>query len=145
MRMLAGISGALIALFSLMMVVMAIGDLVGMTETKTELPVVFALLIFFIGTTIGGAWLARWGLLRPRSRDEQAADRAALVRQLLKAAQAHQGELTLMQAVAETTLSIEQGRELLEELVAEGMAQMQIDEAGVIVYCFPDFLPDRRA
>ena len=76
--------------------------------------------------------------------------RSAQLREILKLAQQHHGELSLMAAAAGTTLSLEACRTYLEELVTEGMAQMSVEDDGVILYRFPDFMhalpePEHRA
>lgn len=137
MRRLVGVLGVGVALISLMFVCMAIGDLCGFGDGKTGKDVLFGLLIFFAGTCVSGGLLARWGFTAPPVPG-QPQDRDDRIRLILQLAQAQKGQLTLLQVAAETSLSIEESRELLEDLVSQGMAQMQIDEQGVIAYLFPD-------
>ncbi len=70
----------------------------------------------------------------PRDRDQQ-------VRMILNLAQQSDGDVTLLQVAAETGLSIEQSRILLEDLVTQGLSQMVVDEDGVMLYAFPDLNP----
>lgn len=138
MRRLLGVTGGMVALGSLLFVVMAASELLGYGDGKTETPVLMSLLVFFIGTCFCGGWLARWGFQDERPADAPPDDRNAQVRLILNLAKVSGGEVTLLQVASETGLNIDQSRKLLEDLVTEGLAQMQIDEEGVMRYVFPD-------
>ncbi|MEZ0372445.1 MAG: hypothetical protein ACAI44_25365, partial [Candidatus Sericytochromatia bacterium] len=89
--------------------------------------------------TASFTWLAFWGLGKPKGSPDEPDPRSVQIRQILSLAKNSAGELTLLQVAAETSLSIDQSRELLEELVTEGISQMSVDEDGVLLYAFPDF------
>lgn len=138
LRRLLGVAGAFTALGSLLFAVMAASELMGFGDGKTESPVLLALLIFFAATCFCGVWLVRWGFQRQPVEGAAPEDPHQQVRLVLNLAQAHNGELTLLQVASETGLNIEQSRKILEDLVAEGLAQMHVDEEGVMRYRFPD-------
>jgi hypothetical protein len=140
MRKGLGVLGVVSSLFSLMFVVFAIADLIGGND-KTGPDILIGLLVFFAGTCIASAFLARWGFQASKppglelGKDES-------IRQILRMAQHQQGELSLLEVAAETQLSIDQSKELLEDLVASRLAQMHIRQDGVMLYVFPEFRPE---
>lgn len=138
LRRFIGCLGVGMALFSLT----CIFAVMGLKENHT-LGAKLGASIFFLGLTVGFSLLARWGFRKLEPDNHQPAVHSAQIREILKLAKATGGELTLMQVAADTTLSIDESRQFLEELVTEGIAQMIVDEAGVIVYQFPDFRPAR--
>lgn len=137
-----GLIGGGSALFSLMFVAMAIANLLGMQAYDSKSAGVdFALLILFSGTSLASVFLARWGFARPTApglqlhKDEQ-------IRLILNLAKRHAGELSLLEVAAETQLSLDQSKVLLEELVTSQLAQMDIRSDGVMLYVFPEFMPE---
>lgn len=140
MRRFIGFLGGALALFCLTCII-AVAGLHGAYTVGAKI----AACIFFLGMAAGFGFLARWGFRKPGPDQSQPEVHSAQIREILQLAKAAEGELTLMQVAADTTLSIEESRQFLEELVTEGMAQMIVDEAGVILYQFPDFHPSRTA
>lgn len=142
-RRLVGVMGVGLGLFSLVCV--AAG-----WDGKDGLAMKIGLTLLFLGFGVGCALLARWGFAQPLDGPATPDARSAQLREILKLAQQHHGELSLMAAAAGTTLSLEACRTYLEELVTEGMAQMSVEDDGVILYRFPDFMhalpePEHRA
>lgn len=133
LRRLLGVAGAGLGLFSIVCI------FAGWENSHDTLGTKIAVSIFFLSFAIGCAFLARWGFGKPGPDSKQPAVHSAQIREILKVAQASGGEVSLMEVAAETTLSIEESRVFLEELVTEGLAQMDVDEEGVILYRFPDF------
>lgn len=138
-RRTLGVAGVGAGLFSVACMIAVLGFLTGASPSDNAPAANLAALVFFLGTTVGSVFLARWGFSNPGPAPGEPDAHSTQVRQVLKVAQAAGGELTLMQVVAETTLSIEQCRGLLESMVSEGLAQMRVDDEGVILYSFPDF------
>jgi hypothetical protein len=66
------------------------------------------------------------------------ADREHAVLQL---AEKEQGRLTVLEAAGRCDLTVDQAKALLDGLVLRKVAQMQVSEAGVLVYVFARFLP----
>lgn len=133
-----GVIGILLALVSAMFVVMAIGDLLGGNAYQTSPSVLWGILVFFCGTLFSGIWMARWGFA-PLPAAHQRIPRDEQIKEILRLAQKHQGELSLLQIAAGTQLSLEQSKVLVEELITQNLAQMCIREDGVILYEFPEF------
>lgn len=137
-----GLMGGGSALISLMFVVMAIANLLGMHAYESKSAGVdMALLVMFSGTTVASVFLARWGFAKPLS-PSQSLDKDSQIRQILSLAQRHQGELSLLEVAAETQLSLDQSKVLLEDLVTSQLAQMDIRQDGVLLYIFPEFRPE---
>lgn len=141
LRRALGALGVIVALFSSMFVIMAIGDILGGNNYKASLGVVWALLVFFMGTLTSGGLLARWGFAQPRP-EEPVLSENEQIRSVLQLAKQSQGTLTLLEVAAETQLSLPQSKVLLEDLVTQQIAQMVLRDDGVIVYAFPEFQPE---
>jgi len=146
-RRLIGVMAIGLALLSLMFLVMAMGDLLGGTAMQspdgpaTDPSVLWGLLIFFLGLTLSTGWLARWGFGSTNTPEQPELNQDQQLRRVLQAAQASQGSLTLLELAAVTPFSLAQCETLLETLITQRLAQMQIREDGVVLYVFPDFLP----
>lgn len=137
-----GVIGGGSALFSLMFVAMAIANLLGLDAYNSKGPGVdFALLILFSGTALASVLMARWGFQKPLPpgqllhKDEQ-------IRLILSLAKRQKGELSLLEVAAETQLSLDQSKLLLEDLVTSQLAQMDIRPDGGMLYVFPEFRPE---
>lgn len=100
---------------------------------QTDLVLVLAL----GGVPIGsGVWLIR------RLRKVVAArDRAGREKVVLQLAAGRQGVLTVPEVAAHSALTLEQAKETLDELNLKGVNQMDVSDAGIIVYRFPSALP----
>lgn len=140
MNSLMGILGGGIFLFSLLMSVMFGAQLLGFNALTGEHSpgVVFACLVFFLAAGAAGAWLTRWAFKAPPNPDAPPEDRNGQVRLILNLAKSSTQDLTVLQVASETGLSIDQSRKILEDLVTEGLAQMIIDDEGVILFAFPE-------
>lgn len=96
-------------------------------------------LIGLIPLGIGAArlWLPGKGGKRavaPVSRDEE--------RKIIKAASRRSGKLTVMHASVDADLSVEQAQAVLDGMARKGYVSQEVDQRGVVVYVFPDFLED---
>lgn len=140
MKTILGIGSGLGVLFSLAMVLMYCAELLGFhVLNTTQSPViVFICLILFLVIGAGSAWLTRWAFKPERPAGAPPEDSTSQVRLVLNLAQRSGGDLTVLQVASETGLSIEQSRKVLEDLVTEGAAQMNVDDQGVILYDFPE-------
>lgn len=78
-------------------------------------------------------------------------DRAALAgvgeqerRRVLKLAAREEGYLTAEETAMDCNISIQQAEALLDDLVEQGSAQLQVSESGSMVYVFPNLLEDDK-
>lgn len=138
-RRVLGAVGLLTGLFSLICVGMGVSYLLGLSPSEDG-PVVNVMLTLFFGGVAGACFkMAHWGFKNPKPQtlvDDQDVNKQ--IRLILNLAQTSQGNVTLLEVAAETGLTIEQSRKQLEELVTQGIAQMTLDDEGVILYSFPD-------
>lgn len=64
-------------------------------------------------------------------------------KQILQAAYENKGRLTASKAALHTSLPIRAAQKILERMVKEGHAAMNVTSSGTIEYEFPDFLPQK--
>ena len=121
--------GVMISLFSLFMVAAAVGDLY--TGSDTETGVLVGLLLFFLATLAGGAYLSYSSRRKKKATSDEATERA-----VLKVIMAKGGRITPVEVAAETTLSVRQSRMALERLCTLGLGSLQITDSGELVYVF---------
>jgi class 3 adenylate cyclase len=96
-------------------------------------------LIGLIPLGIGAARL----LLPGRGRKTLPAPvREELEGKVLEAASRRSGRLTVMQASVDGRLTIEQAQAVLDEMARKGYVSQEVDQRGVVVYVFPDFLEE---
>jgi hypothetical protein len=84
-----------------------------------------------------------------RARSDDAAEEAgprdsSRQRGVLRTAQKYNGRLTLAEVTLETRLDVTEARQLLDNFELQGVAEMQISDAGQEVYVFPAFTDDGR-
>lgn len=63
-------------------------------------------------------------------------------KEILKLAAKANGKITALQAASETSLSIEEAKQTLDEMVKNGYASMEVEESGLLVYEFPELQAD---
>lgn len=136
-----GVLGIANALFCLIVLAQGLSQTLGLSPTENTLPTNITLLIFFSGITAGSAYVAYWAFGKKSLPKGVPADRDQQVRLILNLARQSDGDVTLLQVAAETGLSIDQSRILLEDLVTQGLSQMVVDDDGVMLYAFPDLNP----
>ncbi len=76
-------------------------------------------------------------LQQPQSSGDPAKD---LETTILKLARKFKGRLTPLELAASSSLSLEEADKALEDIVRKGYANMEVTDAGNIVYEFPGFL-----
>ena len=95
-----------------------------------------SLSFFCAGTAVVGLLIARHYFRKPPARPN-----VQLENRLLQVGYAHRGRLTVPQVALHCQVSIEESRELLERMVAQGVAVPEVDDDGTITYVFDDLLP----
>jgi hypothetical protein len=60
--------------------------------------------------------------------------------ELIKLAKRHGGRVTLVEAVAESSLTPEEAQQAFDELCRDGHAEPQVTDSGLVVYAFRDIL-----
>jgi uncharacterized membrane protein YidH (DUF202 family) len=87
--------------------------------------------LFGILPLVGGVWLYK--------RVRQAVTRRTVddsEKIVLRLAQRRQGVLTVAEVAANSTLSVEQAKETLDQLNLKGFNEMDVSDAGILVYKF---------
>jgi hypothetical protein len=99
-----------------------------------------ALLIGVVLPAVGGIVLLRHG----HGRDRQLDDRRETLRQqtldaeVLRLAGERGGRITAVELMTELTLPDDVARSTLESLMVRGLADIEVSDAGVLVYVFHD-------
>ena len=80
---------------------------------------------------VGGVW--RYKRVRQAVTRRAVDDSEKIV---LRLAQRRQGVLTVVEVAANSTLSVEQAKETLDQLNLKGFNEMDVSDAGILVYKF---------
>lgn len=64
---------------------------------------------------------------------------------ILRTAKKNDGIVTPSEVALNGDITLDQAKEYLEKLAKKGFAEMRIKKNGVIVFCFPEFMPETRA
>ncbi len=94
-------------------------------------------LIGLIPLTTGIAGLFRKKEKLPAPDDTRKKD---IEKEILKLASRSKGKITALQAASETTLSIDEAKQTLDDLVKNGYASLEVEENGLLVYEFPELI-----
>jgi hypothetical protein len=142
MRILLGVLGVGIAIFSTFFVMFAIGDLVTGGDGKTTKGVLLGLLGFFAGTGLVGVKLMMMGFRSDTKRVPQEPELTEFEKEqrILAFAGSKAGHVTPTEVALNCRLSLKESEVTLNRLVKQGAAEVQITDDGVMVYTFPGFL-----
>ena len=100
---------------------------------------IVALLLTVVIPAVGGVSLLR-GSHGPRglSASQDALRRATIESEILKMAVAQQGRLTAVEVATMLALPVEETKAALDALVEREVAELDVSDAGVLVYRFHD-------
>ena len=115
------------------MVAMAIGDLVTGTP-DTEPGVLVGLLIFFSGTALASAYLAKTQLTDDGATEKLEAHNHETI--ILKLAMQHNGRLNIAQIAALSPLSVNDAQVAIKTLTTQGVAELEFTADGEVFYLF---------
>jgi hypothetical protein len=101
--------------------------------------------IFSLIMSLGAGW-ALWRTIKAGSDDDAAAapSKEEMQRRVLAVARKCQGHLTLAELTLETSLGLEEARSLLEDFQLQGVANLEMTDAGQEVFVFPAFVDGGR-
>jgi hypothetical protein len=133
MRMLFGILGVIIVLFSLFFVATSLVEIAGGGDGKTEVSVLVGIAVFFGGTALAGGYLAR-RMFGRTARATQATSAEVAEKRVLALAAKLGGRTTVAEAAARCGLTVAESREVLERLVSHGVAEILVAGDGTMVY-----------
>lgn len=134
--------GFAVLIFSVFCICAAVGDLVTGGDGKTEPGVLLGLLLFFLGTAYGGWRLFRGA--RPPKPGAAGTPERERERVILAFAQAENGRVTVAEVATSCGLSVADAKATLDALCKQGVAELAMTDAGVLVYCFPGFMSDEE-
>lgn len=69
----------------------------------------------------------------------------SIERVILKTAKKNNGIVTPSEVSLNGDISLDQSKQYLEKLAKKGFAEMRVKTNGVIVFCFPEFMPETKA
>ena len=122
---------ALLSMFGLVMIVgVSIQFLEGTSKYSMVTDGVLTVLLGIL-PLVGGVW--RYKRVRQAVTRRAVDDSEKIV---LRLAQRRQGVLTVVEVAANSTLSVEQAKETLDQLNLKGFNEMDVSDAGIIVYKF---------
>ena len=132
-RLLGGISLLALALF------MVVGFL-GADVDPSALRTLVALLIAAGLPAAGGSWLLarHFGVGRRIEGRREALRRDTLEAEILRMAGRNDGRLTAVEVAGELAIPSGTAEELLNELMAREMADIEVTDSGLLVYTFHD-------
>lgn len=128
------IGGILIAFGAFML----LGVSVNLSKSALDVADIVGALVFGAGPIAGGGLLIR-GRVKAKQQALQAQKRDLYARhekEIIRLAQAHKGRISIPEIVAETSLSTAEADQVMREMTTKGYVDMQVTDAGVIVYEF---------
>lgn len=132
-RVVAGISGFMITLFTLPCMAVGLGQMIERGVTGGDIGV----LLFLAMLTVPGALLLRHAFKKPAQLPAMPAPQ--LERMVLELARRSGGELSVPQLAVEGNLSIEESKRVLEDMREREIASVWVGENGSTVYQFLAF------
>ena len=114
--------------------------------TQGELRILY-LLGFTAAAWLGG-FVARYAFRAlgepesPEDRPTSPKPRASVMGQIMLLARSAKGRLSASEVAAATNLSVAESHQVLKGLIEEGVADIWINDAGGLVYVFPELLED---
>lgn len=131
-----GVIGWLMVALSAFFVIAALGDLIGGTSGETEPGVVAGLAIFFAITGFLG--------YRMTTSPKPGEQSISIEQRILGLAQQMKGRVTLAEIVLNFNLRPQQAREVLKNMVQQGLAELYISDGGEEVYAFGGLMPEEK-
>jgi hypothetical protein len=138
MRGCLGFSGLSVVAFSLLMIVTALGDFF---TGQDDPSLMIGMAIFFAVTAFGGAIATYLGF---RKRKNKELDPQNIERTILGAAKQHAGEVTVEEVALHTPLTIAECKQILEDMVTHGAAEIGLGPNQETIYVFRGFLENGR-
>lgn len=128
--------GWLVVALSAFFVIAALGDLIGGTSGEAGPGVVAGLAIFFAITGFLGYRMA----VSPKPGEQP----PSAEQRILALAQQMKGRVTLAEIVLNCQLRPEQAREMLKDMVRQGLAELHVSDGGEEVYAFGGLMPEEK-
>jgi len=140
MRVFLGVLGVIIGLFSSFLVATAIVEIANGGDGKTPVSVLVGIVVFFGGSAVAGAYLARRMLWRSGRAAAPAMRTEVAEKRVLALATNLGGRTTIAEAAARCGLTIAQSGDVLDRLVSQGVAEILVASDGTVVYAIAGLL-----
>ncbi len=129
------ILGAVISLFSSFFVIASVGDLFNPEEVETELSVIMGLFVFFSATAATGIYMFIGGRKKYLAGVHEKKERV-----ILKKIAEKNGQLTPEEIAVDSDISLNEAREILNDMCSRGAGELRITGEGNQVYHFFGFV-----
>jgi len=136
---IVSVFGALTALFSVFFCSAAVYDLIHPEKTDTETGVVIGLFVFFFITTAGGIYLFVSSSRKCRQDSIEKSEREVLALIAEK-----DGRVTPHEIALNTRMTVEEARNRLDRMCADGSGELRITPEGKTVYVFFSFMSEKE-
>jgi hypothetical protein len=116
-------------------------------QSESEPSTLVGLVVFFLGTAIGGVMLARANSAPPGPRapaGRRLSEEQEREQGILDLARQEHGRVTVEEVASHCDLSLEEAKAALDRLAAHAVAELRVTDGGVLVYLFPGFLSDEE-
>jgi len=116
------------------------------TKPSTFATDLILILLFVLTPIVTGAMLIRSNYLENKKKEQESRKSifAAREKEILKLAKKKDGELTIPEIVAETSMNAEEADEIMREFVVKQYVDMKITNEGIVVYEFMEFNRDQE-
>jgi hypothetical protein len=116
------------------------------TKPSTFATDITLILLFVLAPIVGGAMLIRSNYLLNKKREMETRKNifASREKEILKLAKKKDGELTIPEIVAETSMNADEADEIMREFVVKQYVDMKVTNEGTVVYEFFQFSRDGK-
>lgn len=75
-------------------------------------------------------------------KEPKTISKTSMEKEILQLARSNNGRVTVLQAASDTSMSIDEAKDTLDNLVKHSHAQLQIEDSGLLVYEFYEFMKE---
>ncbi len=135
MRIFLLILGSLFLLISIPFIIMAVHDV--SIGADNQVGAIGAGVFFLILAVLGVFLVKKNAKAKPVQPELSAAE---LEQKILRLAQEEMAKITVAEITAKYGLSLKKSKAVLDEMVSQGVAEIQVSHSGGIVYFFPGLM-----
>ena len=96
--------------------------------------------LFSVGVTLVILGALLWILSKKLDEAAQMVRYRRQQNRIVRLAQERGGRLTVVEAAADTGLTVEEVEEVLKRMADGGYVEIEVTDSGLVVYCFPEIL-----
>ncbi|MBT4837711.1 MAG: hypothetical protein HON94_10240 [Methylococcales bacterium] len=139
MKKFAIFIGVIITIFSSFFIIAAMSDLMSPEDSKTEVGIMWGILVFFMLTLSAGLYLIVANVKKGRRQNLEASER-----QLLELIAQHHGKVTSSDIALNTHMTLQEAEDSLKALCQNGKGEIQLTKEGKMLYVFFGFISDEE-